>query len=459
MDEIEVLAGHVAGTEFGSLPDEAKHSSKVAIIDLIGVAIAGSAAPGCEAVLNRLKRWGGPPSSTVIAHDIRLPAIHAAFANSTFAHALDYDDTHDPAQLHATAAIIPAALAVAEDVGGIRGSDFITAIALGVDVGARLSMALRSHMHVGWVPASMFAGFGAVAALAKILRLSAEQTRNAFGIFYGQSSGSRQALLDGALAKRMQPAFASMQAIYATDFAKGGISGAVNVVRGKYGLAELYAGGKVNKEEITQELGRRFEITNMSFKMYPCCRGAHSAIEGTLRIAKRENIDPDAVDGVEVSVSPFTYDLVGSPFQIRNNPQVDAQFSIPYTVAVAIKRRAVGLSDFQPDVVVNDTDVHRFTSKVVVRPDLERFKRDIDSPRTVVRIRCKDGREFIESVGTLKGEPTNPLTMEECVEKYRGCASFAHRQFPADRAQRLIEVLLDLERVEDVRQIGQCLAQ
>ncbi|OIQ94751.1 2-methylcitrate dehydratase [mine drainage metagenome] len=458
MDEIEVLARHVRGTDYASLPDDARYSSKLAVVDLIGVAIAGSTAPGCDAVLNTLGAWAGPRSSTVIAHDLSLPAIHAAFANSSFAHALDYDDTHELAQLHATAAIIPAALAVAEETGGVSGKDFTTAIALGVDVAARLSMALRSNMHDGWVPASLFAGFGAVAAVAKILDLSAEQTRNAFGIFYGQSSGNRQALLDGALAKRLQPAFAAMQAIYATNFAKAGITGAARVVGGKYGLAELYAGGKASREEITKELGQRFEISNMSFKMYPCCRGTHSAIEGALRIVKRESLDPDAVESVAVSVAPFTFDLVGSPFQIRDNPQVDAQFSIPYTVAVAIKRRAVGLSDFQPDVVVNDAEVRRLATKIVVRPDLHRFDSETDSPRTIVRLRCQDGREWVERVATLKGEPKNPLTVAECVEKYRSCTAFLPMRFSADKAQRLLEVLLDLERVADIRQVGLCLA-
>lgn len=453
MDEIELLAQHVRKSDFAALPEEARRLTKIAIIDLLGVAVAGASAPGCSTIVEELQEWGGSPTSTVIAHDLKLPAVHAAFANSTFGHALDFDDTHDPAQLHATAAIVPAALAVAERLGGVSGRSFMTAIAVGVDVGARLSMALRGNMHDGWVPASIFAGFGAVGAVAKVMELDAEQIGNAFGLFYGQAAGARQALLDGALAKRMQPAFASMQAVYATSFAKRGISGARNVVSGKYGLAALYAGGKLKGEALTEGLGTRFEIANMSFKLYPCCRGTHAAIEGTLGIAKREHLGPDAVESVDVSVAPFTYDLVGSPFQIRGNPQVDAQFSIPYTVAVALRRGAVGLSDFRADTVVNDAQVHRLAAKVTVRPDLNALKRDGDPTRTIVRIKCRDGRQFAEGVGTLKGEPQSALTIDECVEKYGHCAAFAQPDFPASQSQRLIASLLSLEELGDVRQL------
>lgn len=454
MDEIELLAQHVRESDYGTLPDDARRLTKIAVTDLLAVAVAGAAAPGCGAIVADLREWGGLPTSTVIAHDFKLPAVHAAFANAAFGHALDFDDTHDPAQLHATAAIVPAALAAAECVGGVSGKTFMAAIALGVDVGARLSMALRGNMHDGWVPASIFAGFGAVAAVAKVMGLDVAQIGNAFGLFYGQASGARQALIDGALAKRMQPAFASMQAVYATSFARRGISGARNVVSGQYGLAALYAGGRFERDVLTEALGTRFEIVNMSFKLYPCCRGAHPAIDGTLRIAQREDLSPDDVERVDVSVRPFTYSLVGSPFQLRGDPQVDAQFSIPYTVAVALLRRAVCLKDFRADAVVSDTAAQRLAAKVTVRPDLHAHKEEGDPTHTIVRIKCRDGRQFVERVGMSTGRPHGTLKLEQCVAKYEDCAAFAQPGYPEGQARRLIASLLALEELGDVRQLG-----
>ena len=453
MHEIETVARHVGETDFVCLPDEVARLSKLFIMDLVGVAIAGSSAPGCDTVVEQMKAWKGPRSCTVIAHGLRLPSTHAAFANSTFAHALDYDDTHFPADLHATASIIPAALAVAEELGGVSGKALIAAIAIGIDLAARLSLSLKGNMHDGWVPASIFGGFGAAAGVAKLSGLDAGQIRNTFGILYGQASGIRQGLLDGALSKRMQPAFAAMQAIYAARFAQAGVSGARNLISGKYGMAALYAGGAIRRGALLADLGRRFEITNMSFKMYPCCRGAHPSIEGALRILKRERLDPGAVENIEIAVPLFTYELVGHPFQIRENPQVDAQFSIPYTVATAILRGAVGLRDFQGDVVANDTAVHELAARVRVRPDSSLDKKIADSPLAVIRIRCRDGSEFSERIRTIRGDPQDPLSEDECVEKFRGCMAFSRQKFSRAATGKLIRTRRDPEGVEDVRQL------
>jgi 2-methylcitrate dehydratase PrpD len=260
MDEMEILARHVSAAQFEDLSAAARRKSALFVMDLLGVALAGSSAPGCQTVVDQMKALKGPASCTVIANGFRLPAMHAAFANSTLAHALDYDDTHFPADVHATASIIPAALAVAEEIGGVSGKTLMTAVAAGVDVAARLGLALKPNMHDGWVPASVFGGFGSVASVARVSNLDAEQTRNAFGIFFGQASGSRQGLLDGALSKRMQPAFAAMQAIYATRFAQAGISGARNIMSGKYGLTALYAGGAIRRDLLLEGLGKRSEV-------------------------------------------------------------------------------------------------------------------------------------------------------------------------------------------------------
>ncbi len=420
-------------------------------MDLLGVALAGSSAPGCETVVAQMKSFKGPSSCTVIANGIRLPPMHAAFANSTLAHALDYDDTHFPADVHATASIILAALAVAEEIGGVSGKALIAAVAIGVDVAARLGLALKANMHDGWVPASLFGAFGSVAGVAKVLNLDAERTRNSFGILFGQASGSRQGLLDGALSKRMQPAFAAMQAVYATRFAQAGISGARNIVSGKYGLASLYAGGTVRREALLEGLGKRFEIDNLSFKTYPCCRGAHPSIEGTLRIMKRENLAADSVASVDISVPVFTYDLVGHPFQLRENPQVDAQFSIGYAVATAILKGAVGLKAFQRDVVVNEKAVHELAGRVRVQADPSLHKKNPESPLAIVRIRRRDGVEFTERIRAIKGDPEEPLSVDECVAKFRECASFARKRYVSSRVEKLVASLRDLEAASDVQ--------
>ncbi len=453
MEPMDIITNYVKESKFEMLPEEVKDFSKLFIIDLLGVAIAGSSAPGCNAVVEQLKAWQGKPESTVMVYGDKLPSIHAAFANSTFAHALDYDDNHNRSGAHTTAPVIPAALAVAESVGNVSGKKFITAVAVGVDIVARLSLALKSKMHNGWLPASICGVFGSVAAVAKILDLETEQISNAFGIAYSQASGNRQALLDGALTKRMQPAFAAMQGIYSALFAKKGITGAKNIITGKYGLPELYSEGQIEIQEITEDLGKRFEITNLACKIYPCCGSAHTSIDATLRIVNRENIEPTDIEKVEVTVSPLHGDLVGSPFRLSDNPQVDAQFSIPYTVATAITNKTVGIKDFQETFVIKNTPIHELAAKVKVFSDPHLSKDDHYSRLAIVRIRCKNGQEFIEKARVVKGYPEDPLTIEECLSKFCDCVSFAHKEFSKARIEKLITFLVDIDKIEDIRQI------
>ena len=453
LDIIERLTRHIEETEFEALPEEVRKFTKFFIMDIIACGMAGSSAPGIQEIVNQFNAWGGKPESTVIAYDLKLPSIHAAFANSTSAHALDYDDTHNSAGSHTTSPVIPPALAIAEAVGGISGKNFITAVAVGVDIGARIALALKGHMHSGWLPASVSGGFGAVAALSGILRLNTKRIRNAFGIAYSQASGNRQALLDGAITKRMQPAFSGMQGIYAAHFAKQDITGAQNIFSGKYALPVLYSGGQIHYDRLTKDLGMKFEITNLACKLFPCCSSTHPSIEATLRLVKREKFELSDIDCVEITIPPGNYDLVGSPFQIRQNPQVDAQFSNAYTVATAIINKKISIGDFQESVVINNTQVHELAKKIKSFPDESGKWVGPNSYKSIVRIKCADGREFMEKVRVVKGYPEDPVTTEDVLCKFNDCVLFARKEFPKETIDQLIDTVLHLEQVDDMRQV------
>ena len=468
MDAIFEVADNVIRKDFEAIPPNIRELSKRFILDTLGVAIAGSSAPGSREVVDQLMVWGGKGESTVWVMGAKLPSIHAALVNGTLAHARDFDDTHDTAGVHAHASVLPAALAVAEAQGGVSGRDLISAVVLGVDLACRLGLSLRHYQ--GWHLTAICGIFGATAAVGKILGLDQEKMVHAFGIAYSQASGNLQTLVDGGLTKRMQPAFAAQSAVLSGYLAARGVTGAKDVLEGKYGFFNLYDGydkdgsSKVQirstdgglpygPNQLTGDLGRRFEIENLGFKPFPCCRANHGIIGATLKNVTRNDIKPEDVEKVEVTVSPWVHNLVGRPFRVTKNMLVDAQFSGCYTTAAAILRRDVFLDSFT-EQAIKDPRIQELTEKVelIVDPQIKH-----KVPVTVV-IKTKNGKVFTESVHTYKGMPEDPLSPEECAEKFRKCVRYSARPFDAERVDLLVKKVDGLEKMKDVRELGELLS-
>ena len=344
MDSIALFSDYVAQTNYSDLPLKVVENTKKFIIDTIGVGIAGLTAPGCLEAFEVVKHWSGRPEATVLMRNLKCPAIWAGFVNSIAMHALDFDDTLDESAHHANVSTLPAALAMAEARGKVTGKELICALALGQDVSCRLALSLKRPL--AWTRAATCGYFGATSAVGKILGLDSEKMRNAFGIAYSQTAGNVQGLADGALSKRMQPAFAVKSAILSACLAEKGITGASNVLEGDFGFFKLYEGNEYDRNVLLKDLGEDFTGSRLSLKPYPCCRMAVSAIALALNLRKEHDIKLNTVQGITVICSKMVYNMVGKPFEIRNNPQTDAQFSIPYTVIIAILNGDVFLCDF-----------------------------------------------------------------------------------------------------------------
>jgi hypothetical protein len=147
------------------------------------------------------------------------------------------------------------------------------------------------------------------------------------------------------------------------------------------------------------------------------------------------------------------YDMVGAPFVIRQNPQVDAQFSNAYTVAVALINKSIRLGDFQESVVINNTQVHELAKKIKSYPDDSLNWDDPNSYKSIVRVKCSNGREFVEKVRVVKGYPEDPVTTEDVIDKFNDCILFARKQVTKKTIDQLTNLVLHLEEVEDIRQI------
>ncbi|MBI5967006.1 MAG: MmgE/PrpD family protein [Deltaproteobacteria bacterium] len=450
-DAIFDLAKSVVQTSYEDIAVENIPTAKMFILDTLGVALAGSTATGCSEVVHLIKEQGGRPDSSILVFGGKAPAQDAAFANSMMIHGRDFDDTHEGlVGAHCNVSVLPAALALAETKGA-SGKEFLAAVILGIDLMARIGNA--APLFHGWHNTATLGAFGAAAAAGKILRLSEDQMVNALGIAFSQAAGNRQGRADGALTKRMQPAFSARAGVFSALLAERGLTGAKNTLQGPWGFFTLYGDRTVdwmNQEtlnRLTDQLGKRYEVVNLSAKPYPCCRLAHGAIEATLSLMQENRLMERDVQMVTIQASPVIYDTVGHPFQIRDNPQVDAQFSIPYTVAVAIQREEVTLEDFEVEVVKQPRTAE-LAKKVLVQVD-----EGLAKSSTIVNIHTNSGKSFSKRIDVFKGHPQNPLSQEEFLKKFRDCARFSAVPMELQRLEKILTHLLDMENIQNIKQI------
>ena len=452
-DVIFDLARNIVQTKLENIPQDAVHIAKMFVIDTLGVALAGSTASGCAEVVKMIKEQGGRPDSSILIYGGKVPAQEAAFANSMMIHGRDFDDTHEGgAGAHCNVSVLPAALALAEK-GGASGKEFLVAVIVGIDFLSRLGNG--APLFHGWHFTTTLGAFGAVAAAGKILRLNEDQMVNAMGIVFSQAAGNRQGRADGALTKRMQPGFSSRAGIFSALLAERGLTGAKNIIQGPWGFYSLY-GDRTNQvpmeetvKRLTDQLGKKFDGVNLSAKPYPCCRLTHGAIEATLSLMKENRIQEKDVQGVAIQASPVIYDTVGHPFQIRDNPQVDGQFSIPYTVAVALQRGKVTLEDFE-EKVVRQPYSSELAKRVTVQVDKTFAKQS-----TQVNIQMKSGKTLSKKIDFFKGHPRNPFSQEEFLEKFRNCARFSAVPVNQERVEKMLKGLQEIENIKNVKEITQ----
>ncbi len=443
-DLVYDLTHYIHDVSFEDIPESVIENTKKFIFDTIGVAVAGTRAPGVKELRSALTGMKESGISSVFRFGEKLSPPAAALMNSVLIHAYDFDDTFDEGALHTYVSVLPAVFALSEKAGRTDGKSILTAITVGVDIIVRLSLGIRTPL--SWIRTATLGSFGAAAASAKILGFDREKIHNTLGIVYSMTSGNAQTLIDGGLTKRMQPGFSSRAAVFSAILADHGINGAIEVFEGKYGYFNLYERGEYDREPILKDLGKEFYGTKLSIKPYPSCRMTHSSIDAVLELVKKYDIRPEDVVEVEILVSKMAKTMVGK-FKLEGNPQVEAQFSIPYTVATAILKRDVFLDDFEVENIFGNKERLEFLKKVRVLVDGSLPEKEISV--STVKIKTKSGI-FENRVHGLKGSPVKPMSPEELNEKVRKC--FEYGGLKADLSEKVWSIIKDFEN-RDLRDL------
>jgi aconitate decarboxylase len=444
----ERLAAHVAAVRFDRLPDVAVAAAKTWILDTLGVGIAGSSAEGMAAIRSAAGSWGNGDEAIIWGTSQRVPAPAAAFVNGTQVHNQEFDCLHEGAVVHAMATLLPALLAMAEREGGISGRDLIAAVVAGIDVAANLGLASTAGFRF-FRPATA-GGFGAVAGLSVIAGLDAERAADAFGLQYGQTSGTMQPHVEGNVLLPMQIGFNAQSAIRAVDLAAAGVSGPRDIFEGRYGYFSLFE-GSWDLQRIWDGLGRDWRVCEMSHKPWPAGRATHGGIEGLLALREQHGFRAEQVRRVRAIVPPLTHRLVSRP----DVPAPNAFYARLCMAFIGAKALLTGTVDIEHcrGEALTDKATHELALRIVTEMNGNPDQNALAPQRVEVTLRT--GETLRWTCETMLASPVRPLTREQHMQKFMRCVQYAQEPVAAGG---LVDLVDNLEQVTDIRRICALLA-
>ena len=448
-DTVLAFAKHAAQTGFADIPEKAITAAKWSIMDTISCMLAGSRGPSALALLEVAQSWGGVPESTVTGHDVKLPAYLATMVNCGMVHQHDFDDTHDTAVCHPTSASLNAALSTAESVGGVDGKTLLAAIAIGVDIQCRLALALKGTLwDYHWVRAPMVGIFGAAVSAGKIYKLDAEGMHNAMGLSLPQVAGTLESVTGVRSAVRtMRDGLIYKDAILSAKLASRGVRGEDRVFDGPYGLYAAYFRSDYERSVLTHELGQRFEGANVSLKPWPFCRHTHGTLTALLEILQEAG--NAEVKDVLLRVGSGNARICQKAWPTTS---IDALCNLVFACSVAMVHKAVPLEAVET-AALNSPATVAAAKKIRFEVDAKMEKYGTIEPGNV-SVTFADGRTVERYVDRALGHPTNPMSIPQIRAKMENCMGYVQLPDVKNRAQKLIDTVMDLENMKDVRALG-----
>lgn len=329
MSVTEHLVELARGISLERVPADALAVAKHSILDWIGCTLAGSREPLSAILREELIADGGGGAAAIVGRPERARALDAALVNGAASHALDFDDTHILMLGHPTAPVLPAALAVGEELGA-SGAALLEAFVAGVEVECRLGAILApGHYAVGWHSTATLGTFGAAAASARLLGLDAGGWRHAFGLAGTQAAGLKSVF--GSMAKPLHAGKAAANGLLSARLAARGFTSATEIVEVAQGFAATHTA--TFAPERLAEIGGRFLVRDTVFKYHAACYLTHASIEGALRLREEARLDPADVERVEIHVP-------AGHLRVCNLPEprtgLEGKFSLRATAAMAL---------------------------------------------------------------------------------------------------------------------------
>lgn len=441
------LAKRINELQYSALPPDAVHWAKVGILDTVGVTIAGALEDATRIVLGVSGSASGP--SLVFGHARRIGALDAALVNGTASHALDFDDCNNTLGGHPSVPILPALFALADETGA-TGKDFIAAYVAGFETECKLSMVVNFHQYTkGWHPTTTIGVFGSAAACAHLLKLSVEQTATALSIAASLAAGVKSNF--GTMTKPLHVGHCARSGLFAALLARDGFTAGAAAFEHKQGYFEVFNGaGNYDATKAFPAWAKPLDITRpgIAIKSYPCCGSTHPAIDCMLQLVQQHNLKPEQVARIDSWTHARRLEHTNRP-----DPQsdLDAKFSVQYTLARALKDRTVKLEHFE-GTNWQDPATRAILPKIHVAPyTTEQFPAD-NHFGAEVKVTMTDGRVVSTKTDQALGRTVDkPLPADMLKAKFDNCAA---RALSADNVARLYAAIQEFENAKDVREIA-----
>jgi 2-methylcitrate dehydratase PrpD len=423
------LADFALGTDATSLPSDVRHAVRRAILDSLGVTIAGARHPASRMVVDTLPELKSRQSATIVGFPQRTDIAGATLANGVMAHILDWDDTLLPARLHLSATLVPALLATSETHGG-NGSDLIAGFAVGFEIQARLADAISPVMpERGWHGTGIVGGVGVAAAVSRLLGSSLEQTGHAMGIAGTAAAGLVTTF--GSMAKALNLGRAGAVGVQSGLLAARGFTSHPDLLDAG-GFMRMYDDAP-RMDHLRDQLGSRWAVLDNGYKPYPCGVVAHAAIDAVLQLRTEAPVD-DAPAAMHLTVSPETARLMGNPSPATG---LEAKFSAAYAAAVAWADGNVLPGAFE------DLAVTKPAYQALLRTIRVETSDAVAQDEAICEVRTGSGWTGTVHVEHARGTRARPLDDLELQTKFRAACEVGG----SDRAERLIDAV---DRLEDL---------
>lgn len=434
------LASFIRDTHYEDLPVDVVSFTKMCMIDWLSSALAGESHPVIQKMDAVVREWGGNEQASLITGG-KSSVTNAAFINGAASHIVELDDIHKGSIIHAATVVIPAALAVAEWKKS-TGKELLTAIVIGYEVCFRIGEAVSPSHYYYWHNTATCGTFGAAAAVAKLLHLNEDQIISTLGSAGTQAAGLWEFIEDGAMSKQLHPGKAAMNGVIAAHLAEQDFTAATRILEGERGFFKAMS-ESYDETRITDNLGKSFKITENSFKIHASCRHTHHVIDMILELVAKEGLD--YLDIEKISIGTYQVALTITDNLVPNTIYA-SKFSIQYCAALAAVKHKAGIEAFN-ETSLWDEKVRSLMKKVEVYVD-----HDIDNSYpekwgAKVEITLRDKQTLHSQTNFPKGDPENPVTLDEIIEKYY----MLTQHLPKEKTSYYIDQLLKLDEINLVQ--------
>jgi len=441
---MQILSDYMAAAASRVLPDEVTEHAKHHVLDTLASMVSGSELLPGQAAQRYISAYGGKGTATIAGTVLTAAPGDAALANGVMAHADETDDSHNASRSHPGCALVPAALAVGEELG-IDGARFLRAVALGYDIGTRVVMAMggAQFSYESSLATHSIAGtFCAAAAAAGVAGLDAQQMRWVLDYAAQQSSG--------IVAWRRDTDHIEKAFVFGGMTARNGVTAALVVRSGWNGVEDIFSGDdnffkayapKAQPERLVEKLGERYEVVQTDIKKWSVGSPIQGPLDAIEAIRSKRPFETDQVQRVTVRLAPSVAAVVDN----RDIPDICLQ----HMIAVMLLDKTVSFHAAHDKPRMQDAAILRERTKVDLVRDAE-LAQLLPVRVAVVEIELADGTRLSERIAAVRGTPRNPMSRSEVVEKARDLTAPI---LGREKSNRLIDTIYAIETVTDIRNL------